>query len=51
MNMSEATRLIDLLMAEGWSSDKIVRAIKYVENGLNETPSKEEIEAFLNKKD
>ena len=51
MNMSEETRLIDLLMAEGWSAEKIVRAIKYVENGLNETPTKEEIEAYLNKKD
>ena len=50
MNMKESTRLIDLLEADGWPSDKIVRAIKYVENGLEETPTKEEILAYLNKK-
>ena len=49
--MKEATRLIDLLEAENWPSEKIVKAIKYVENGLEEPPTKEEILAYLNKKD
>ncbi|MBR1628381.1 MAG: hypothetical protein IJ679_03820 [Lachnospiraceae bacterium] len=51
MTMTEATRLVDILEADGLSSDKIVRAIRYIENGMQESPSKKEILAFLNKKD
>ena len=51
MTMTEATRLVDILEADGWPSDKIVRAIRYIENGMQESPSKKEILAFLNKKD
>ena len=48
--MKEASRLLDVLEADGWPSEKIVRAIRYIENGTEEVPSKEEILAFLNKK-
>ncbi len=51
MNMKEATRFVSLLEADGWESEKIVRAIKYVENGLEETPSKEEILSYLERKE
>ena len=51
MNMKEATRLVDILEADGWPSERIVRAIRYIENGMEESPSKKEVLAFLNKKD
>ena len=51
MNMREASRLLDVLEADGCPSEKIVRAIRYIENGTEEPPKKEDILDFLNKKE